>query len=296
MNRYVVYSLTLGKQFEDDIDELNYSELKKSHEILRECRSVENIYDIVLMNYYEFEEELYKIALNDEIFNGNYSIFNSYIRQIEQRLLNLLASVTMYLDFFNGGDKVNKFSEYIKGELAVVHEFIKKQNKDNKKIKIVKYLRNHIQHNGLIIKNFSLNRKNLTDKLREQTLNFSIDKRNIKANWYNPEKFSELDDMLDLKQYIREYIDYISNVHKTFRETTKENVTKARTCFENILKKYEEDKVVYIAEVHDGQKTNDLAILLDWDNVRIEMVKKNHVPKAFRRHSINTKSTGQEDD
>lgn len=296
MSSYVIYSLSLGKYFEDNIKEVKYLELKQSHEILRECKSVENMYNIVLINYYEFEEELYKISLNDEVFNGSYSIFNSYITKVEQRLLNLLASVTLYLDFFKEEKNVNKFSEYVKDVFAEVHVFIQEQNKDNQRIQIVKYLRNHIQHNGLIIKNFSLNGKNLTKQLREQTLNFSIDKYSIKANWYNPDNFSELNNDIDLKQYIREYIDYISNVHKTFREATGGKVTKARACFEEIIQEHEESEIVYIAETEDGQKTNELAILLDWDDVRVEMTKKNHVPKAFSRHSINTKSTGQEND
>lgn len=295
MKKHVIYSKCLNSCFEDIIDEKRYVELKQSHEVLRECKSVENIYNMVLMNYYEFEKELYKISLSDEVFNGSYSIFNRYMSKIEQRLLNLLASVTLYLDFFKHEGHVDKFSEYVEDEFKTVHEFIEAQNA-NKKIKIMKFLRNHIQHNGLIVKNFSLNGKNLTDKLREQTLNLSIDKSSIKANWYKPEEFSELEDTLDLKQCIRQYIDYISHAHKEFRDATNEKVVESRTSFEGVLQKYEGYKVVHIAEDQDKQKINELPISLNWDDVRVEMVKKNHVPKVFARHSINTKSTGQEDD
>ena len=296
MSRYVIFSNIIGRYFEDDIVVERYNEIHQSNEILRECKSTENIYNIVLMNYYEYEQELYNISLSDEVFNGSYSIFNHYISKIEQRLLNLLASITLYLDFFKYEKHTEKFSPYVKGEFKQVHEFIETENANNKNIKIVKFIRNHIQHNGLVVENFSINGKNLSDKLREQTLSLSINKQNIKANWFNPEDFLELEETLDLKKYIRVYVDFISRVHSEFREITKDKVTKSRTCLESVFQEYNDHKVVYIAEIKNQTKIGELAILLDWDDVRLDMVKRNHVPKAFARHSINTKARGFEDD
>lgn len=84
-------------------------------------------------------------------------------------------------------------------------------------------------------------------------------------------------------------MDFISQVHEKFRELTAEKTNNARNAFEKVLEQYSEHKYLYIAQKIDNERKNEIAILLDWDNVRLEMIKNNHVPKVFKRHSINTK-------
>ena len=289
MKKYVIYSKCLSNGFEDIVDEKTYNELSQSKEILFEARSKENIYNIILMNYYEFEQELFKILLNNEIFNSSYQNFNDYSSKIEQRILNLLSAITLYMDSFKFEESIEKYPKSLINEFAMVDKYIKNTQKNDKKIKIMKFLRNHIQHNGLLIENFSLNGVNLTDKLREQTVKFHMDKNKIKANWFKVENFIDIEDEIDLKKSIREYMDFISNVHSHFREVTNMKILSSRESFEDIIKKYDKYKYLFVAEKDNTGKVDEISILLDWDNVRIEMTNKNRVPKSFKRHSINTK-------
>ena len=92
-----------------------------------------------------------------------------------------------------------------------------------------------------------------------------------------------------MKKAIRVYVDFISQIHQNFRESTNEKAINARSEFEKIFEKYSEHKFLYVAQKVDDEIKIELPILLNWDNIRLEMIKKNRVPKAFKRHSINTK-------
>lgn len=290
MSEYVISSKNLNNGFEEDIDENTYNALSQSKEILFEARSKENIYNIILMNYYEFEKELFEISLNNKIFKPDYQDFNNYISKTEQRILNLLSSITLYLDSFKDDcQNTPKYSLHVKGEFQTIFKYVEESRKNNQKIKIMQFLRNHIQHNGLLVEHFSLNGVTLSDKLREHTFIFHINKNNIKANFFKIDNFSDIEENIDLKIYIRENIDFISSVHNQFRQTTNDKVKNARDCFEDILNKYPEHKYLCIAKKENDVRTDEIAIFLNWDNIRVELTQKNRVPTCFKSHSINTK-------
>lgn len=290
MSKYIIYSKNITNGFQDELTQQQFEELAKSKELLFEVRQIENIYNILIMNYYEFEKELYEISLKDEIFNSDYINFSEYISKVEQRVLNFLSSTTLYFDSFKDDLKeTQKYSIYLKDEFNVIKKFFDEELKINKNLKIMKFIRNHIQHNGLLNPETMINGKNLSEELREQTLKFKMDKNTIKADWYKAENFAELDEKIDLKKAIRIYVDFISQVHQKFRELTNEKTKNARIEFETTFEKYSEHKFLYVAQIVDGEIKIELPILLNWDNIRLEMIKKNRVPTAFKRHSINTK-------
>lgn len=290
MSKYIIYSKNITNGFQEELTQQQFEELAKSKELLFEVRQIENIYNILIMNYYEFEKELYEISLKDEIFNSDYINFSEYISKVEQRVLNFLSSTTLYFDSFKDDLKeTKKYSIYLKDEFNVIKKFFDEELKINKNLKIMKFMRNHIQHNGLLNPETMINGKNLSEELREQTLKFKMDKNTIKADWYKAENFAELDEKIDLKKAIRIYVDFISQVHQKFRESTNEKTKNARSEFEKTFEKYSEHKFLYVAQIVDGEIKTELSILLNWDDIRLEMIKKNRVPTYFKRHSISTK-------
>ena len=288
MTKYIIYSKSLSNGFEEEILKKKYDELNKSKKILSEVFAKEKIYNIILMNYYEFEKELFEINLRDEVFQSDYADFSEYLSRIEQRILNLLSSVTLYLDSFKD-DLKDKYVEELKNEYQQIIQTINETLENEQQIKLMKYLRNQIQHNGLLVTNFSFDGKNLSDDLREQTLQFEIHKNTIKARGFKIDDFKDFEEKIDLKKTIRVYMDFISEVHKKLRDLTNEKNINARCEFENILNQYSQFNYLCIAQKINNEIKNELQILLYWDNIRVEMIKKNRVPKAFKRHSINTK-------
>lgn len=193
--KYVIYGEYLNERFEESITEDVYNEIVKSKEILFEVQLKENIYNILMMNYYEFEKELFEISLEDEIFTSDYLAFRRYVSKAEQRILNLLSSSTLYLDSFNDNLKEGeKYSSHLKDEYENIVSYCTEARKDDTKIDIMRFIRNHIQHNGLLNPDTFFNGVNLSDELREQTLKFEIDKNKIKANWFKLENFTNIDE------------------------------------------------------------------------------------------------------
>lgn len=290
MTEYVIYSKILSNRFEEIIEEYIYDNLSSSKEILSEVLAREKIYNIILMNYYEFEKELFEITLQHEIYESDYSNFNEYMSKIEQRVLNLLSSITLYLDSFRDDLKdIEKYSSHLKDEFRNIAIYIEDAYKNDNQIKMMKLLRNHIQHNGLLVTNASLNGVNLSDELREQTLELYIKKNKIKARGLKKDYFMDSEEDINLKNIIRVYMDFISQVHQKFREVTDDKVQKARCNFKDILEKYSMHKNLHVSKKIDAAKVDEISIFLNLDDVRIEMIKQNRVPKAFKRHSINTK-------
>jgi hypothetical protein len=289
MAKYIIYSKNISNLFEEEITQQQFEELAKSKEILFEVRQIENIYHLLIMNYYEFEKEVYEISLKDEIFQSDYLHFSEYVSKVEQRILNLLSSITLYLDSFKFERDIEKYSEYLKNEYQIIVAYYEEARKNDTKIEIMKFLRNHIQHNGLLNPNFLFSGVNLSDELRKETLKFEIDKNTIKAKWFKLENITDIEDKINLKKAICVYVDFISQVHKQFRDLTNEKTINSRSEFEKIFEKYSEYKFLYVAQKVDDEIEVELPILVNWDNIRLEMIKKNRVPKAFKRHSINTK-------
>ena len=268
MSKYIIYSKNITNGFQEELTPQQFEELAKSKEILGEVFAKEKIYDIILMNYYEFEKELFEITLEDEIFNSDYVNFNEYISKTEQRILNLLSSITLYLDSFKDDLKgTQEYSTYLNNEFTVIVIYLNEARTDNKQVEIMRLLRNHIQHNGLLITNFSLNGIKLSDELREQTLKFEIEKISIKARDFKPENFEELDEKIDLKKAIRIYVDFISQNHQNFRESTNEKAINARSEFEKIFEKYSEHKFLYVAQKVEDEINEFLHQDITWEKV-----------------------------
>ena len=82
MSKYIIYSKNITNGFQEELTQQQFEELAKSKEILGEVFAKEKIYNIILMNYYEFEKELFEITLEDEIFNSDYVNFNEYISKV----------------------------------------------------------------------------------------------------------------------------------------------------------------------------------------------------------------------
>ncbi len=276
MTEYSIFSKVLDNPFLDNIDEALFNELKQAKEILFEMHLKENVYNMVLMNYYEFEKELFDILFNYRCSFPNYHDINDFSLRIEQRLLNIFSSSKLYLESFTT-DKYKQCTEYLADEFLNIQNFKLSLNED-KKFKIMMFLRNHLQHNGLLIENWSLG----------ETLNLFIPKHSIKARDYNISEFKDIEDDIDLKKYIRQYMDYISAIHKHFRETTNVKTQNARISFEKILNSYPEYRSLQISKTENNCHV-EFAIFLELDDVRIALTKKNNVPTYFKKHSINTK-------
>jgi hypothetical protein len=286
MYKFTISNLILDNPFIFEINEDEFNNIKENKEVLSTIFSKENKYAIILKNYYEFEKELFEIILENEISKKviYYAEANDYKLRIEQKFLNLFSSITFYRDSYSNKN-LNKYPSLIVSEIKNINKVIKNKNE---KYEIMQHLRNHLQHNSFLIDTFSLPNNKLANGLREITIDMIVSKTNIKAKYFKLDDFPNIPDEINIKDYTRDYVDFMGDIHKEFIELTVEKVNKSREYIQNLLNKYNTNYLL-VKKICGNVELEEFQILLNWDDVRIKLQEENKVPTFFKKSLINTK-------
>jgi len=81
-----------------EIDEAEYDFIKDARENLFEALYLEEILDLVIENYYEYETELLAMSSRMMIFNDEYFSMERERNLLSRRIANLLSAGRMYID------------------------------------------------------------------------------------------------------------------------------------------------------------------------------------------------------
>ena len=141
--KYVLKLDVLGEIPEIEITKKIFDSLKISKTKLDNAFDIEENYDIVIANYLEFEQDLFKFYLNDtvkiSIISKIYEDFYLVGNTLERRLLNMLASVRRYLD------QTNKILNLFDEKAVLYFEELRSTEFDtNFSYKFMESLRNYI--------------------------------------------------------------------------------------------------------------------------------------------------------
>jgi len=268
---------------EDDIEisEREFSRIHQSNEVLRNARSLEEIYEILIIAYKEFETKIFEISFDNMIYlsSGNEPLSKAFI-VINAKLLNLLSSVTMFKD-----QSVHYVKQILQLEnTASLKPEFSKEYDSNIEYQFMDALRNYIQHRGLPIHYIKFPSKWTSldgDGLLEYSLEFSsIKDRLIEDEKIKKTVLKKLGDEIDLKMATRSYVESISNIHDSFRQMIRASVNESRKIIEETHDTYngriQGSISTYQAIKIDRQKLlESVPLLLDWDDVRIKLEEKN---------------------
>ncbi len=282
--KFQVSRTTLNKDIEFIISEEKYELLKKSQQVLRSALSIEEIYEIVISNYFEFEKDTLEITLNNMLYRdiSYHNIFESR-STLDRRIINILTAVRLYLDtiIHNALECKNK-ENFTKNDIKRI---ISQEYENNKYYKFMEAFRNYVQHYGLAI---HLTRRNSSwtslDEKGQMEYSFNIfsnqdrlrDDKHFKVT-----SLTEMEEKIDLKLAIRHYIECISNIHDNIRTLIKESVEYSRESLEEINTQFKElnkkgDYDSLRAKKFDkNEQYESFPLFLKWDDVRIKLQKKN---------------------
>ena len=281
--KYILYIPSPVKKLQLEISENEFNELENAKEFLHFVVSHEESYDILISNYIEFEQEILQLTIQNMMYSDP-SIDNFYeLRmRLNKRLINLLTSVKLYQDL--GKHQIPK--NFI--ERGKYQEEIKKlfsSEYDNKKhYKFMEELRKYTQHSGLAIHltRFNMSRTDSNnDSILEYSVNFSSYSKRLKEDkMFSATKFPEMEDEIDLKIAVRHYIESISSIHISIRKLFSEFTIDSRNKIKAAHTKFNEEfncntDYLRVVSVEKKSYVNDIAILLDWDDVRIKLQQKN---------------------
>jgi len=286
--KYILRKSDLSDAPEIEISEESYVSYKEARYILLNCLAIEESYEILISSFLDLEKQILD-ATTVRMVRGylGYSDFFYVQLALNIRLVNLLTSSRLYVDQLP--QHVRECIPHRDNAKELVESILKTEYDENYEYRFMDALRNSVQHCGLPVHWTSsgaewtdLGKDGLSeDSMLEYYMEFAAIKSSLeKDGGFKKAVLNESPDKVDLKSTTRCYIESLSKAHNAVRELIQKSVQKSRLMLEDAhsqySKIYSESLVDLCACKTDNQRLIETVLLmLDWDNVRIELQKRN---------------------
>ncbi len=201
--------------------------IKKFHEFLY----LEEKFDLLMENYYEYENEILRAALRFLVFPRDiHNLLQDARLSITRRLVNLLSTCRMYLD---QSSKHISNALGINSKIKTDHKVAKSDEYDtNFSYRVLEELRNHAQHKGYPFHVISFNSQ-LVEKepgapvVTTVTPKLSVAKLQVEGGFKKKvlDELIETDkENIDLTPHIRSYIDSLQKIQSKLRKSIEQEV------------------------------------------------------------------------
>jgi len=274
-----------GEKFQ--ITKSDWKERKESKALISHIRYIEQKYDLMISNYYDFEKELLEQSLDSSLRNVDRDWIDFKYLELTRKIINLVTSIALYINHLETRHLVKlRFSDTKKKEFLSELKLLKKDNLD---IRFIINLRNYIIHRDLPLDTYSMGGswekigKDEIEKLGHVIIPF-VEKENL----FKDSKFSSTvaknypdnKGKIDLRLPIRKSIKVLSDLNKSFRDLISTDYEYAK---DNVLKAIEEFNSL------SGKKSNycDIIEVIDYQiNDRIHLAKRhiNQIELFYKRN------------
>ena len=176
-----------------------------------------------------------------------------------------------------------------------VKDLFSKEYDENKEYRFMEALRNYVQHRGIPV-HWTQQGAGRTSMESDWCLEYHIELASQRSYLEEDRKFNkkvlaELDEKIDLKSATRSYVESISNVHQSARSMIAKSVTLARELIEDAHHRYaaEYDKSLVglsACKWSDEKQVSAIPLLLDWDDIRVKLQKRNKKLTNLRKYYI----------
>lgn len=283
--KYLIRRLLLGSTDDSAISASEFSDLKQARKALSAGLAIEEKHEVLLKNYEDFEKEIVNAATESMLKRpGSYEDFRHYTARFNKRLINFLTASRLYIDHIKQhvGDIIPMSSE---GKDKVQALCSDKYDKFLE-YRFMEALRNYVQHCGFPVHYTSLPTyvADLDAPVRRLVYTielFSEKNRLLEDKKFKPNLLEELDERVNLKHMIRKYVECLSHIQAGVRETVSGRLSEARRSLEGFRNRFKEQvqeqrtTLIAMAFDDDGNERERLYLLLDWDDIRIELSRKN---------------------
>lgn len=238
-----------------------FDEISGAHSFYSDMILIEEKYDTVVENYYEFERELIEITARHMLFDITDEAFFNQTSLINRRLLNLLAAARMYNDHTRR--QVVRLFGRKPPLLAAISDKSNEIKQSNVGYFFLEHIRNFLQHAGYALDGFSVgsSSRHLDGKFisfHDLRAKFSMaaildDPRTDKSI---RERMPEIENM-DAKDLIRSGIDGVSEFHEHLRDNIdghlllrRDVIVSALSLFESYQTNSTDESPVLIQEIN----------------------------------------------
>lgn len=303
--RYGITQLVGGSPGFVEITEQEYRAISLARHNLLEVLYLEEKFDLVTEDYFEYETELLSSSTRFMIFGNQDPAWMQNERNlISRRMINLLSAGRLYLDQSTHhlhniyGDDPAKM-----GEL----ESIKSTQYDTRVgFRVMEALRNYVQHRGFPIHSvtFSWHVIDIKPEARNKVL-FALTPYIKPAELEDDPKFKRavlkelkaIGDEVDIKPLVRDYVECLSRVQNKAREILRDNVlvweTKVNEAIGIFKSAFGIENITGLAiviESEDGIYTESEYIFNDFSERRRKLERKNGLLISLSSHYVSNET------
>lgn len=220
--------------------------------------AIEDKYSLILQNYFEFEQQLHRLALENLLYRGSrWSDFVDDIRNVNRVLMNLLSAQRMYVDqiprhlntvFAPSDSQSQVFVCATRSEFDVTSGY-----------RILYALRNHAQHGEFPVQSLSLGSKWLEDgEVRycaHTAIAFAHRDDLVQNKDLNAKVRAEIlmmPEKIDLAPLVRENMSSFARLHQVVRDELRARLLESDSAIRTAYIRFEE---------HAGRKPIGLYIV-----------------------------------
>ena len=240
-----------------------YCRLIEVKQYLVSMLKVEEKLNLLIENYLELEKDILNVSFNkmiSTIYSTDWTLAIGDIHLINRRIINFLTTSKLYLD------QISHDIKEISSDPSLPLKVEKLRNTEYDNVqgyRVIEALRNYVQHRGLPVHILTLNMSkvgNLSKHVITPFLKVDELKKDGKFKATVLKELEELNDKVDIKQNIRQYIKSITRIHSSIRELLSENVQRWEeefiSTYEEFSKEYGETESLGIGEIYLGIRRN----------------------------------------
>ncbi|MCE4540773.1 hypothetical protein LXT12_26440 [Pelomonas sp. P7] len=278
--RYILEQQIFDPHPRLEFTEARFHELVRAGATLSDAQAFEQGYELMLGNFMDMELAFSRIGLSATLeFDHHYGSLAQILRDANRQVVNVLTAIRSYVDqapqLFKALDLTPDFASAVRKALNDMHA-------NSADYRFVYALRNHVQHQGSAVQGFEgaddprVDANGWADAVRLLAFKNQLGTADFKAS-----VLAEQPDRIDVRQRLRMSMEALGTVHLALRELVVSRVDAARSAFEEAIRDYQAAKPPGVAALYlrsTADPTQAVLIGLDWDDVRLSLVRKNSQP------------------
>ena len=246
-----------------------YESITLAHNRLLSASFIEESFDIVLNNYFNFQKVLLSDAARQMIFmNMDDREFHDTAQTISVNIINLLSSARLYLD-----QTKHQLSGFFDSKYGLKDKFklsCESTYDEQLGYRAMEELRNYAQHRGLPVHSLLRDSQRYEFHPGKELLLFSstpmLDLNTLQIDKkFKRSILKELigfGDQVDLRWLIQEYLASLGNIHFKLRESLQDILEKSEKTIKEARDKYlskynEKEKVVFLVASDENGHDED---------------------------------------
>lgn len=286
---FILEQRVLGPHLQLGISRARYDELAHARTVLSDAFTFEQRYELLLGNFIAMELAFTEISLRSKLEpQFGYSDSAAILSGANRHVVNFLTALKSYIDQapqdFKCLELDPRFGKVVKQELEAAFE----RSSD---YRFIYTLRNHVQHSANPIHGFEGDADPKGDpnawvesvRLNSNRTSLEEDKE------FKKKVLEEQPQKIDVRRRVRQAMNEIGLVHLALRAVTDDHVKRARKAAEAAIKEYlgaGAESSVGLVATRVGDIKSDVAVFLDWDDVRVQLAQKNgRAPRLWPRRT-----------